>query len=125
MRRRFTVRGLMALTAGAALLVGGPREFLRLRALKEEYAGRAIQARRAMAKAEWSQKWTHDRWPAECRRIEETEQKWMGGRFKMARPMAPDRAGRLVAYWKPILAKYERAARYPWLPVEPDPPRPE
>jgi hypothetical protein len=28
--------------------------------------------------------------------------------------------------WHEVMnAKYERAARYPWLPVEPDPPEPE
>lgn len=28
-------------------------------------------------------------------------------------------------YYAALQAKYERAARYPWLPVEPDPPMPE
>ena len=32
---------------------------------------------------------------------------------------------RLEAYHAAMTAKYERAARYPWLPVEPDPPEPE
>jgi hypothetical protein len=27
--------------------------------------------------------------------------------------------------WDRVAEKYERAARYPWLPVEPDPPEPE
>jgi hypothetical protein len=40
-----------------------------------------------------------------------------------------DLAGREVSLkahrWHEVLAKkYERAARYPWLPVEPDPPEP-
>lgn len=30
-----------------------------------------------------------------------------------------------IAYHRRMLAKYRRAARYPWLPVPPDPPRPE
>ena len=29
------------------------------------------------------------------------------------------------AWYTGIIQKYERAARYPWLPVEPDPPEPE
>lgn len=33
-------------------------------------------------------------------------------------------AARVVAYGK-LRDKYAGAARYPWLPVEPDPPRPE
>ena len=34
--------------------------------------------------------------------------------------------GRCVTSWHAQMAKkYQYAARYPWLPVEPDPPRPE
>jgi hypothetical protein len=29
-----------------------------------------------------------------------------------------------AAYHTALVQKYERAARYPWLPVEPDPPEP-
>jgi hypothetical protein len=32
---------------------------------------------------------------------------------------------RLAGYCGSLSRKYERAARYPWLPVEPDPPEPE
>lgn len=32
---------------------------------------------------------------------------------------------RLCDYHELMTQKYERAARYPWLPVEPDPPMPE
>src|SRR5829696_982457 len=32
-------------------------------------------------------------------------------------------ARRLEAYYGRLRAKYERAARYPWLPVPPDPPK--
>jgi hypothetical protein len=31
---------------------------------------------------------------------------------------------RRAAYWGALRGKYERAARRPWLPVEPDPPQP-
>jgi hypothetical protein len=31
---------------------------------------------------------------------------------------------RLADYHEDLARKYERAARYPWLPVEPDPPEP-
>jgi len=30
-----------------------------------------------------------------------------------------------IAYFDNLARKYERAARCPWLPVKPDPPRPE
>jgi hypothetical protein len=32
---------------------------------------------------------------------------------------------RLADYYAEMYWKYERASRYPWLPVEPDPPPPE
>ena len=35
------------------------------------------------------------------------------------------RMERQTAYYESMARKYERAARYPWLPVEPDPPMPE
>jgi hypothetical protein len=31
----------------------------------------------------------------------------------------------MATYHRALKAKYERAVRYPWLPVEPDPPEPE
>jgi outer membrane murein-binding lipoprotein Lpp len=30
----------------------------------------------------------------------------------------------LIAYCEPLKLKYQRAARYPWLPIDPDPPEP-
>jgi hypothetical protein len=36
-----------------------------------------------------------------------------------------DRSRRLAARYAAERLRYERAARYPWLPVEPDPPEPE
>ena len=36
-----------------------------------------------------------------------------------------DRIAKGAAYCDQLRAKYERAARYPWLPVEPDPPGPQ
>lgn len=35
------------------------------------------------------------------------------------------RSRRLAGYHATLRRKYERAARYPWLPIEPDPPEPE
>jgi hypothetical protein len=32
---------------------------------------------------------------------------------------------RKISYHESLARRYERAARYPWLPVEPDPPEPE
>ena len=36
-----------------------------------------------------------------------------------------DRLPGKIAYHAATADKYQHAARYPWLPVEPDPPRPE
>jgi hypothetical protein len=35
------------------------------------------------------------------------------------------RRAQASAYYIDLIQKYERAARYPWLPVAPDPPEPE
>jgi hypothetical protein len=35
-----------------------------------------------------------------------------------------DKVWRLFEWHESMARKYERAARYPWLPVEPDPPEP-
>jgi hypothetical protein len=40
-------------------------------------------------------------------------------------PKAVEQATILVEYHAAMRRKYERAARQPWLPVEPDPPEPE
>jgi hypothetical protein len=68
--------------------------------------------------------WSYEHWLAQCERFDQIEQA-TGNQYRLPRPPSPERARRLVAYWKPVIAKYERAARYPWLSVEPDPPRPE
>jgi hypothetical protein len=34
-------------------------------------------------------------------------------------------SARFLAYFKQLRPKYERGARYPWLPVPPDPPEPK
>jgi hypothetical protein len=39
-------------------------------------------------------------------------------------PQRVARGEQMAAYHKSLKLKYERAARYPWLPVEPDPPMP-
>ena len=36
----------------------------------------------------------------------------------------PGMRGRLQRHWTALAEKYRRAARYPWLPVAPDPPPP-
>jgi hypothetical protein len=123
---RMTTRRWMIAVAIVGLVLGGSLELVRLRRLSHEYAGRAINARRALANARMSSGWNHERWLAECRRIEESERKWTTGYpMSTGRPFRPSVARAYIAYWEPIFSKYERAAAYPWLPLEPDPPRPE
>jgi hypothetical protein len=45
--------------------------------------------------------------------------------YRRAAIEARDRGLRFANHFAGLKAKYERAARYPWLPVEPDPPPPE
>jgi hypothetical protein len=40
-------------------------------------------------------------------------------------PQRVARGEQMAAFHRRLRIKYERAARYPWLPVDPDPPEPE
>jgi hypothetical protein len=113
---------MMVVVGGLGLLLGGAFEFVRLRRLSEVYRGRVINARRALGYARLSAGWSQERWLAECRDIDRMNRQWRP--FQVGRPFSPEVARRHLAYWEPIRAKYEHAALYPWLPVEPDPPRP-
>ena len=123
---RMTTRRWMLAVAVVGLVLGVSLEFVRLKRLSRHYAGRAINARRALGYARISTGWSHERWLTECRRIEAEERKWIiGTPMSIRRPLRPDVASAYIAYWEPILTKYERAAAFPWLPLESDPPRPE
>jgi hypothetical protein len=45
--------------------------------------------------------------------------------LSMTNNSADSQKAHLTAYHRKMLAKYEWAARYPWLPVWPDPPEPK
>ena len=123
---RMTTRRWMIAVAVVGLLLAAPREFARLKRLSRQYEERAINAARRMSHSRMSASWSDERWVAECRAIEETESKWNTGiPMSIGRPLRPDLARARITFWEPIRLKYERAARYPWLPVEPDPPEPE
>ncbi len=66
---------------------------------------------------------THDEWLSACRRVDETNKR--GGRYQLLYPPDPDEGRRAVVYFARLKKKYERAAAYPWLPLEPDPPYPK
>jgi len=46
------------------------------------------------------------------------------GYYPERTPSLERRVGQLSAHYSVLAAKYERLARYPWLPVPPDPPEP-
>jgi len=113
----------MAAVAGVSVLVGAWLQFVRVRRLGHEYTGRAINARRALSYASMSADWSHEQWLAECQEVDQSNREYAP--FQMGRPLSPEVARKRVAYWLPIVSKYQRAARCPWVPIEPDPPVPD
>jgi hypothetical protein len=100
MRRRISIRTLMALVAIAALSMAGMVLVKRssdFRGLAEE------QADSEMASLEYA-----------------ADARGEGGD-----PQRVARGEQMAAYHRALKSKYEQAARYPWLPVERDPPEPE
>jgi hypothetical protein len=98
--RRFSIRTLMALVAIAGLIMAGVMLVKRsseFRASAEEQAD------------------------AEMMSIAYADE----ARGERGDPQRVARGEQMAAYHRKLRAKYERAARYPWLSVEPDPPIPE
>lgn len=103
-RPRFTLRRLMAVVAIVAVLLRGGLAGAKMIRLSREYRARAAGFAVATPPScvRWGSAYGSPRWA-----------RWM--RLQQRRR----------EYREQIIAKYERAARYPWLPVEPDPPEPE
>ena len=107
-RVRFTVRTLMVLVAVVAIILGG----MILRQRAASYRQRAAQFG----------------WVATGLR-----QSAASGNAAFLHPtptgpgtpMTQAMSLRWAEYYAGLRAKYEHAALYPWLPVEPDPPEPE
>jgi hypothetical protein len=85
----------MVATAAAAVLLG----CVRMRSLSESYRQRSLAYEESV-----------------------TRYSGMGPAERPGRYPPPSEHDRWASR---MAAKYERAARYPWLPVEPDPPEPE
>ncbi len=110
-RVRFTVRRLMVVVAVVALAFG----IVRLWALRQlylqkaaEHAGfRAYVLNSPDSIRHWEFRWTDQR---------------MGQPASYPWPAGPPFVPAITKYHDDMRIKYERAARYPWLPVEPDPP---
>jgi hypothetical protein len=99
-RFRFTVRRLIALVISAGLAMAGAimvKRSSEFRALAEEQA------------------------EAEQTSLAYADDARGAGRD----PQRVARGEQMAAYHRGLRIKYERATRYPWLPVDPDPPIPE
>jgi hypothetical protein len=68
---------------------------------------------------------TREEWLSDCRRVDELNELRARGLRKsigeLLYPPDPDEGRRAVAQFDRLRQVYERAARYPWLPIEPDP----
>lgn len=127
-RLRLTVRRLMLLVALLGALLGAGIEARRLYRLSLEHTEMAEWFRqRGLPQWELGLKSTHEEWLAQIRAIKElnSENRERGEtRFWYASPPPPEVCRVMVDHYRALEAKYRRAARYPWLAVEPDPPTP-
>jgi hypothetical protein len=111
----------MVAVAIVAVGMGGTLEYRRLRELSRQYSLRAL---RAGGQASWFRRganMSHEEWLAGR---EKTDRMNRESRFKAAYFPDQERCKRLVPYHESLSLKYDRAARYPFLPVEPNPPYP-
>lgn len=106
---RFRIRTLMIAVAVVAVLTGAGVKWWRS-ALSHEYRWKAYVALHREEKHGGHSFWYHA--GPNAAYISE------GGSQLQPDPV-------LAEYYCRLRAKYERAARYPWFPVEPDPPPPE
>lgn len=118
-RFRFTVRGMMIVVAIIGTGFGGYRMHRhRLRSL-----GRAQS--HAESESHCSFMWSEVpaypdfRWPGDLRPSRTPDE------IRKAVEVARSSWDRKIEYHAARRRKYERAARYPWFPVAPDPPEPE
>jgi hypothetical protein len=118
-RVRFTIGRMMVAVAISAIFMAGLLQFARRKQLIEQYEGRVINARRLVSRARLTANLSHEEWLAHCREIDRLDR--ANPPFRTARGYPPELAKELIAYGESIRRKYDRAIRYPWLPVLPDP----
>ena len=122
-RPRLSLRLAMLLVAVVALAVWLPLENRRLDRFRLGYKDRALRYAREPGKAKQDALRSRADWVALIEGIDR-EERAQKGWSRAPRPYSPDKARGMIAHFEKLRAKYERAARYPWLPVAPDPPEP-
>jgi hypothetical protein len=131
-RVRFTVRRMMIAVAVIAILCGVGlqiRRAIRLSRLSAEYAQQA--AKYAEFESTWRQSERHHRErEQELRKLVDDPRQGVDGPefWRRQAKIEADQAEKLkplVEFHATMKAKYQAAARRPWLPVDPDPPWPE
>jgi hypothetical protein len=118
-RPRYTLRWMMVAVAIAGIGLGGYR--------MHRHRLRSLERARSYAESErycsfmWSEvsAYPNFRWPGDHRPPSSPEE------LRKAEEVAHSSWERKIDYHANLRRKYERAARYPWLPVAPDPPEPE
>lgn len=114
---RFTVRRMMVAVAGLAVIFGGAAWMIRMTTRSNQFDRRAARH----AHAYFLHREYVDTYPALVADLKE------GGVAPENVPKVTGGIGRDVRlrdYHAAMKAKYEHAARYPWLPLAPDPPEP-
>jgi hypothetical protein len=113
-RTRFTVRRMMVAVAIVAVLFGAAVELPRLWVLRQQYLGLAEK---------------YGYWEIRLNGAVEIRQELTY--YSTSQPLGPEPSPERLAKMKDqadhyarLRAKYERAARYPWLRIVPDPPVP-
>jgi hypothetical protein len=134
-RLRFTIRWMMVVVAIVALALGSTLWGLKMRRLARSYALRASMSKQLESK----HRGLEARVTGAVQEIEELQQE-IGepgpvreepsfaaiglDQMRLISEYAAH-SRRLADHHATLRRKYERAARYPWLPVDPDPPEPE
>jgi hypothetical protein len=124
---RFTVRRLMVVVALAGLMMGGGVWGFRMWRLSGVCAA---QAQSYKSRAFIFANLEEIRLGALDSDIDTSGYSWRRENRRRLEGWAarsgvePARYARMAAHYAALVRKYERAARYPWLPLEPDPPQP-
>src|SRR5262245_1823748 len=125
-RPRFTLRSLIITVAIVGVTFGAWQFVRRCRRLADEYAGTASFLAGLEEGATRNSLMTHEEWQVACRDVEQRNRDSAnrGGRVLFyGTPQHPSTARREAKRSARLRANYERAARYPWLPLQLDSPQ--